>query len=187
MSIEECGGKHTYDDLQVSVARTQFPGVSDPTWRTYDYGLGGISYQVLGFAVNDYVEFTIQTTHATKLSSVLDQHMHFILPNTTTIGHKIKWQLDIIGAPINGTYAVLASSPFSAVHTVAADDNIKHRYLDLADLNTINTTVSALFKCRLTRVDASASGTNYSSEVYVDFIDSHILQDSDGSRQEGVK
>lgn len=46
-----------YDDIQINDANVIRPGVDDPTWRTYDFGLGGPAFSVLGFALNDYVDF----------------------------------------------------------------------------------------------------------------------------------
>ena len=186
MSIAEAGGKITWDDLQVNVGRVRFPGVADPTWAAYDHGTGdGIDYDVLGFAVGDRVDFDVQTSHAMKLNSLLDIHIHFILPNTTTIGNKFKFQIDVIGAGINAVFDTSTNSPFTAEHTVAANDNTHHRLLDIGDIDAMNTTVSSIYTCKLTRIAASAG--EYGSVVYVKYIDGHYQRDTDGSRFEGIK
>jgi len=186
-----CGANKTlelvnvvYEDLQVGLNNLAKGGTA-PKDRTYDHGTGGIAFPVLGFEKNDYIWFDVQTSHSMKLNTVLDCHIHFVLPNTTTIGHKIVFQLDVLVAAIDGTWAVPAGSPFTATHTVAANDNTTQRILDLADIPASNSTVSTIYKCKLTRIDGVA--TEYASEVYLEFIDCHYQKDTMGSRQEGIK
>ncbi len=175
-----------WDDNQVSVGRVRFPGVLDPTWRKYDHGIGsGIEFDVLGFAVNDYINFDVQTYHKMKLNTDMDCHIHFILPDTTNIGDKFKFQIDVICAGIGDTYSVPTGSPFTAEHTIVADDDIKHRTLDLADIVGCNTTISSIYSFKLTRISASAN--EYGSEVYIKYIDCHYQIDDRGSQEEKSK
>lgn len=190
--VIKCGAAKTleletvvYEDLQVGMNNIT-RGVTAPTDRTYAYGVGGgIAYPTLGFAKNDYIWFNVQTRHAMKLNTVLDCHIHFVLPNTTTIGHKFVFQLDVLVAGINGTWAVPAGSPFTATHTVAANDNTSHRVLTLCDIPASNTTISSVYKMKLTRIDGVA--TEYASEVYLEFVDCHYQINTIGSRQETAK
>jgi len=175
-----------YEDLQVDVGRVRFPGVSDPTWTTYNHGVGGgVAFDVLGFSVGDRVDFDVQTFHAMKLNTILDCHIHFILPNTTDIGDKFQFQIDVIAAGINGQFAVPTGSPFSSEHTIVANDNTHHRILDIADIPASNTTVSSLYTFRLTRI--AASSDEYGSRVYVKYIDCHCQIDDRGSQDETSK
>jgi hypothetical protein len=171
-----------YDDMQVSISNVKVPGSGAPTERLYDGGTGGITFPFLGFALNNYLYFDIQTSHSMKLSTILDSHIHFTLPNTTNIGDKFKFQLDVIAAPIDGAWAVPTGSPFSGEYTIVATDNVKHRVKDIADIPAVNTTPSTIYKCKLTRIAASAN--EYASEVYVTFIDSHYQKDRVGSLNE---
>lgn len=173
-----------YDDLQVSVGRIRL-GASAPTWRNYDCGTGDIAPDVLGFAVGNSVFFDVQTTHSMKLSTALDCHIHFILPNTTNIGDKFQFQLDVIGAGINAQFAVASGSPYTAEHTIVANDNTYQRVLDVADIEAINSTISTVYSCELTRI--AATSNEYGSEVYVKFIDCHYQKDTVGSISEDSK
>ena len=178
------GAGQAYDDIQVALSRR--PAASAPTWRTYAYGIGaGIAYEVLGFAVNDYIEFTVQTSHSMELNTVLDNHIHFILPNTTSIGDKFQFQLDVIAAGIDTQWAVPSGSPFTAEHTIVANDDTYHRLMEIADIPASNDTVSTLYKCRLTRIAATAD--EYGSEVYIDYSDCHYIKDAVGSVNENAK
>jgi len=174
-----------YEDLQVSIARVSFPGVADPTWRRYNHGIGsGVDFDVLGFAVNDFINIDIQTSHAMKLSTILENHIHFMTPTDGT-GDKFKFQLDVIAAPIDGNWAVPTGSPFTSEHDISADYSNLHKLLDLANVPAVNTTVSTIYTCQLKRIAASAD--EYAGEIYLKFNDSHIQKDTSGSLQEGSK
>lgn len=168
-----------YDDAQTGPLATR-GGATSPNARLYNMGIvAGVTFDVLGFTLNDIVYFSIQTSHSMKLSTTLDMHIHYILPNTTTIGNRFKFQLDVVAAAHNAVVAVPAGSPFSAEATVAANDNTTHRTLTLGSIPGINTTASTFYWCKLTRVAASAG--EYGSEVYVTSIDGHYAKDTIGS------
>ena len=139
----------------------------------------------LGFAVNDYLWFDVQTQHAMKLNTILDNHIHWTLPNTTSIGDKFQFQLDVIVAGIDTQWAAPTGTPFTSEHTIVANDDTYHRLLEIADIPASNDTVSTIYKCKLTRI--AATSNEYGSEVYISFIDCHYQKDTMGSRQEGVK
>jgi hypothetical protein len=120
-----------------------------------------------------------------KLETILDLHIHYYLPNTTNTGDKFKFQLDVVAAAINGQWAVPTGSPFSAEGTVATNDDTYHRLLEVANIPAVNTTVSTVYKCKLSRIAASAN--EYGSDVYVTFVDSHYQIDTVGSRAETSK
>ena len=175
-----------FDDIQVSISQVRVPASSAPAERLYAFGIGGgVTFPTLGFAVGDYLYFDIQSTHSMKLSTILSQHIHFTLPNTTNIGDKAQFQLDVIAAAVDGQWAVPAGSPYTAEITVATNDNTYHRIKVVGDIAAVNTTVSTLYKCKLTRI--AASGSEYGSEVYVNFMDGHVQKDDIGSSQEYIK
>jgi len=180
------GPGQAYEDLQVNLATAKLPATIAPTWREYNYGIAeGVTFWVLGFAVDDTLDFTVQTQHSMELNTVLSDHIHVILPNTTNIGDKWQFQLDVIAAGRDTVYAVPAGSPFTAEYTIVANDNTTHRLFDLADIPANNDTVSTIYKCKLTRIDAKTD--EYGSEVYVDFNDCHFIKDAVGSVNEGSK
>jgi len=189
MSYKSKSGINTevlWDDMQVSISNLTIPAADYPDPALYNMGIGGgVTFPVLGFALNEYIYFDVQTSHGMKLNSILDDHIHFILPNTTTIGNKFKFRLDVVAAAPNAVFAVPAGSPYTKEHTVAANDNTTHRILDIADIPAVNSGVSTIYKCKLTRVAASAG--EYGSDVYLLFTDCHYQVDSLGSREEYVK
>lgn len=189
----DCGAEKTvvlevpvYEDLQVSISNIRIPTSNAPTERLYAGGIsGGVTFPFLGFDVNDYIYFDVQTSHTMKLNTILDNHIHFTLPNTTDIGDKFKFQLDVIAAGLDTAWEVPTGSPYNGEHTVATDDNTHHRLLEVADIAASNDTVSTVYKCKLTRI--AASSDEYASEVYITFSDCHYQRDTVGSRTEDGK
>jgi len=175
-----------YDDLQVSASAAKLPASSAPTWTTFDFNIpGGVEFNVLGFGIGEYQDLYIQTSHRQKLNTILDNHIHWTIPSDSA-SDKIKFQLDVIAAGINEAFAVPPGSPFTSEHTLSGDESGGHKLLDLADIPAVNTTPSTIYIARLTRIAASSS--DYSSDVYILFNDSHYMIDTPaGSRQEGSK
>jgi hypothetical protein len=174
-----------YDDLQTGGDRLFRPGGDDPTWGTSTYGIGGgVAFSALGFALNDYAEYFVQTTHGMKLNTVLDAHVHYTLPSDSA-SDRIKFQIDVIAAPIGSDYAAPAGTPFSAEVVLDGTEAGKHNLIEVADIPAVNTTVSTIYICRLTRVAASAS--DYAPVVYVTFVDCHFQKDTSGSLAEDSK
>jgi len=178
-------GGVVWDDIQVGISNIRVPTAKAPTERLYNAGIGGgVTFPFLGFAVNDYLYFDVQTPHAMLLNSILDQHLHFTTPTDGT-GSRFQFQLDVIACPIDGTWSVPTGSPFTAERTMSTDDSASQRYFEIATVPASNTTVSTLYKCKLTRIAATAD--EYAGEVYVSFLDGHYQKDSLGSRNETSK
>jgi hypothetical protein len=189
-----CGANKTielqnvvYDDIQVSISNIRVPAANAPTERLYNHGVGGgVTFPVLGFALNDYMYFDVQTSHSMKLNTVIDSHMHFMTPTDGSgTPDRFQFQLDVIAAAIDGSWAVPTGSPFTSEHIIAADYTNKHKLLEIANIPASNSTVSTLYSCKLTRI--AATQDEYGSEVYVKYTDSHYQKNTMGSRQENVK
>ena len=179
------GDTVVYDDIQTSISNIRVPASNAPTERLYNGGVGGgVTFPFLGFSVSDYLYFDMQTPHAALINSILEQHLHITTP-TDGSGSRFKFQLDVIACPINGTWAVPTGSPFTAEKTMDSDLTDTQMYFDVADIPAVNTTVSTLYKCKLTRI--AATQDEYGGEVYVSFLDGHYQKDSLGSRSETSK
>lgn len=174
-----------WDDIQVALSSAKTPASNAPTWRTHDFGIGGgITFSVLGFAIGDYIDFYIQTSHSQKLNTVLEDHLHGTLPSDSA-GDRVKWQLDVIGAGIGEDFAVPTGSPFTKEMVLTGNEAGRHNYMDIAEIPAINTTVSSVYICRMTRIAASAD--DYAPEVYLIFNDAHYMKDQIGSLFETSK
>lgn len=174
----------TWDDIQAGASRLIRPGGSDPTWRTWDFGLGGPAFSVLGFSLNDYVDFWVQTSHSQKLLSPLDFHIHYTIPSDSA-ADKIKFQIDVIAAGITSYFAVPSGSPFSGEVTLDGTESAKHNYLEIGHIPGVNSTVSSAYGIQMKRV--AASSDDYAGEVYLLFADSHYQRDTSGSFSEDSK
>jgi len=189
-----CGANKTlelqnvvYEDIQVSISNIRIPAANAPTERLYNHGIGGgVTFPVLGFAVNEYFYFDLQTSHSMKLNTILDNHIHFMTPTDgSATPDRFQFQLDVIAAGIGGNWAVPTGSPFTSEHIISADYTNSHELMEIADIPSVNTTVSTIYKCKLTRI--AATQDEYGGEVYVEFTDSHYQKNTLGSRQEGAK
>jgi hypothetical protein len=183
--VQLLGRARTWDDLQVNFTALTGPVSGRPTWRTYNFGIsGGVTFNVLGYAVGDYQDFLIQTPHKMPLRDILDNHMHWIVP-TSAPGSKFQIQLDAIVAGIGDTFRVVNGSPFTKEVTLDGSENDTHMYTDVAGMFGENTTVSTMYVCKIQRVAASAS--EYAGEVYLLYGDGHHKVDGFGSLLEGSK
>jgi len=178
-------GSFGYEDIRVSIAQLRIPPSQAPTWRTWDYGIvSGVLFPILGFDLNELVYVFIQTAHAMELQSALDYHIHWSIPSNST-GDRIRFQVDAIAAGIDGTWAVVPGSPFTAEYILDGSESGKHKLLDVAEMDGVNTTVSSGYVIKLTRIAATVS--DYSPEVYLVFTDGHYKMDSLGSEFEDSK
>lgn len=172
-----------FDDIQVSLSTARLPAVNAPTWVDYDYGLGGPTFNVLAFDVGEYIDFKVQTSHAMRLNSILDNHIHWTIPSNSA-PDTIKFQIDVVAAGIGELYAKPTGSPFVTEHVLDGTESARHNLLCLADIPAVNTTVSSMYQCKLTRV---ASSSEYGSRAYIDYNDGHYRLDTIGSRKEDSK
>lgn len=173
-----------WDDMQSGASRLIRPGGSDPTWRTWDFGLGGPAFSVLGFALNDYVDLWIQTSHSHLLLSPLKFHIHYTIPSDSA-ADKIAFEISVIAAPVNGDFAVPAGSPFTGEVTLVGDESAKHNILGIGDIPGVNSGVSTAYGVQLKRV--AASSDDYAAECYMIFSDGHYQRDQTGSALEYQK
>jgi hypothetical protein len=179
------GDDIVYDDIQVGISNIRIPVANAPTERLYAGGIGsGVTFPFLGFAVNDYIYFDVQTSHSMLISSMLDQHIHYLTPTDGT-GSRFQFQLDVIVSPIGGTWSAPTGTPFTAEKTMTTDDSTTQKYFEIAEIPASNTTVSTVYKCKLTRI--AATQDEYAGEVYLTGVDAHYQKDSLGSRSETSK
>jgi len=179
-----------YEDLQGSLALAGLPAANPARVTPYDYNsAGAISvYPVLAFD-NSWGEnafFVFQSNHSMELSSVLELHAHIVLPTAPTGTDKIAFEVEVIAAPIGGTFAEVAGSPFTSAD-FSVDTAHKHYYMDLCNIPAVNTTVSTIYHLNVKRVQESATTDDYAPDVYVLSIDCHQQCDALGSRQEESK
>lgn len=174
-----------YEDLQVSISQLRIPVANAPTWRTWNYGIGGgVQFSILGFDVGDRVDLFIQTSHSMKLSSILDYHIHWSIPSDSA-GDRFQFQVDAIYAALDDAFAVATGSPFTSETVLTGSDSGIHKLSELASMDGLNSTVSTAFILKLTRIAASVN--EYGNEIYLMFSDAHHLRDSLGSISEDEK
>lgn len=173
---------YEYNDLQLNVMNAFIPVANAPTWRDFNYGIsGGVTFPALGFEIGEYVQYVIQTEHSVKILSDCQIHCHFTIPSAAPDTRYIAFQTDVIVGDVSGAYTVASGSPFISEIAIEPSAYGRHNVMGLATLNKENEKISTIIMVRLTRVSAS-SGPNYSGEVYLNFVDTHVQLDSVGSR-----
>ena len=178
--------KQGWDDLQGEVSQGRVPASNFPSWTTWNYGIGGgITFAVLGFGVDEYLDFFYQSSHSMELLTALSDHIHWSVPSNDA-GKKFKFQLDVIAAGVDEAFAVTAGSPYTVETTLGAAESGWHRLAEFSsDIPGVNTTVSTLYVCRLKRI--AASSAEYGSDIYVIYHDAHYIKDQIGSEGEYAK
>lgn len=97
----------------------------------------------------------------------------------------MQWQLDVIAAGVGSVFAAPIGSPFTAEHVFTGSEVAAHNLFEIANIPGVNTTVSSVYICRMTRIAATSS--EYPGSVYVLFNDSHYIRDDTGSITEYQK
>lgn len=173
-----------YDDLQVTISGVRLLGSNDPSWSNVT--LDGVTVQLLTFDTNHEVELFVQTTHSTKLSTLIEKHIHWTVGNGASDDNYMAFQVTGVGAPIGGSFTSIGTLTSANTQVTSATEG-KHNYLDIGDIpNTFNTTVSTIFVLKLTRV-APSGETDSTANISIVFSDCHIQKDTIGSLQETSK
>jgi hypothetical protein len=177
--------RYTFDDLLGTLSNAKIPAGSTAAWE--DITLDGFATQMIAFQVNDYIDIFIQTTHSDKLLSTLDAHIHWTVA-TDDVGKKFQFEVTGVGAGIGAAFATVGTTIKSGDRTLAANDALKHNYLDIGDIAaTFNTTVSSVFVLRIKRIAAVDAANETARKIYVFFTDFHIKKDTVGSISETSK
>lgn len=179
--INKVRGGIVYDDLQVDISLGKIPTANAPTWT--DLTLDGYTSKKLAFDTDDYLELSIQTTHAVKLSTLIENHIHWTIA-TDDDGNEIQFQITGVGAGISGSFSSIGTIK-SGDYTLSGNAG-KHNLLDIGEIPAMNTTVSSVFLVTLKRI-APDDGTDSTQDVYVLFHDCHVINNTIGSMQETSK
>lgn len=175
-------GDEGFDDVQGSLNSARV-GASAPTTGTLT--VGGVDFQVPAWSVNNTGTLIVQTSHRVALYSVLEEHIHYA-PESDGTGDRFQLQFDVAVAGKDGTFTIVAGSPFTVEHTFATDESGDHNYLDCCIVPGLNTTVSTLYLIKITRIAATVD--EYAGDIFLFYADGHIMHDQvRGSRQELVK
>lgn len=179
--VGRSGGPVTWDDMQGSLSAAKLPPASAPAWT--DITLAGFTTKALAFAIGDYIDIFVQTSHSAKLNQTIENHLHWLI-ETDDDGNEFKFTIDGVGAGIGGSFTAMTTITTGDV--VLAGNAGKHNYTDIGEIDVLNTTVSSIYIIRLTRV-AVADGVDTSELIYILWNDSHVKVDTLGSLEEESK
>ena len=177
--VGSSGGLAVHEDLQGSISGARYPASNDPTWANVT--LDGFTLKLPGFAVDDFVDLHVETTHSAKLNDILDNHIHWLIESEDE-GDEFQFQLTGVGAGMEETFQSIGTLKSGDRILGAAETGI-HHVLGIGDIPAINTTASTVYFLRLTRI-AVDDGNETTEPIYVFFDDSHIKIDTMGSLTE---
>ena len=165
-----------WDDQQVNLGSVGF-GASAPTRTTYKGG------EVLAFnkAQDNSITFTAQLTHAYKIGSNIDFHLHVVHPDNGA--GSSRWKLTYSWADIGSAFP--AETTVYKNFTNSGQDI--HQYAEIKEgISDGVSGVSSILICSLTREGTDLADT-YDNDVYLVALDFHILKDTMGSELETQK
>lgn len=145
-------------------------------------------------SVDDAIYLTVQSDHAMKLNTILEQHIH-ISSMVDPVGKSLKFRLDVAGASpfqdwelLTGDDGLIVEYDFARIH--GFDPAIeRHWLIELGDIPACNTGVSTIWKIKLTRLAVDASGkTDLGNNLLLEYLDGHVqIDQARGSRDEYIK
>lgn len=172
-----------YDDLQVTISGVRLLGASDPSWT--DVTLDGVTVQLLTFDTNQEIELFVQTTHSTKLNTLIESHMHWTVGTGSSDDNYMAFEITGVGAPIGGQFTSIGTLTSNDAQVTSTTES-NHNYLDIGEIpNTFNDEVSTVFILKLKRV--APIGTDSTANISIVFSDCHIQKDTAGSLKEKSK
>lgn len=183
------GDATVWDDIRITGAQFEFPGVADPNLVNYTLAAGGLSLKLYEFAPNDYVTFAVQVPHGYKPEGIITAHVHWMAGNRSTeeAGKDVRWELTYSAASINSVFP--AGVAINMDDTVAGADDT-HLMTSAASLVTTGLNISNMILCQLKRVLLGANdwaSTNTGElPLFLEF-DMHFEMDTVGSNDPAAK
>jgi len=178
--------KFVWEDMRIVPGQLDRPGTTDPTYRAWQPGGSGTTYQVLKFDQEQLGYFTIQLPHSYAIGEDIYCHLHWtpgdrgVTEDTKTVA----WKVDYSWASINGVFA--ASTPLDLTDTCDGV-NDKHLMTQEVVLDGTDKGISSMLVCKVYRDTGDTwvgTGANGPALLEIDF---HFPVDTMGSRQIGAK
>jgi hypothetical protein len=162
-----------FEDLQIPVAATIRPGVSDPTWTAYK----GCYLLAFSGTADNIIYFTAQLPHSWKEGTDVHLHMH-IVPEDNAAGNT-RWVFTHSWANIDGTFPGATTPAAVIVATSTVTD--KHSMIDLGSISGAGKTISSVLLCSLSRTGSHVDDTYNAKVIYLASLDFHYQKDTIGS------
>ena len=176
-TLEFNGTATVFDDLLLPITITKL-GVTAPSWTSF---FGNLSQYT--FAVDDYVEGSIELLHGYKEGSNLDVHLHIVTQGaeaSVEVNYSFEYWIADMGEASTGT-TTISSGDYTLTN---ADGH--HEYIDIGDITGTGFKIGAVICFVLTRIDL-VDGSDPASDPFVVSVGIHYEQDTIGSRTETAK
>ena len=171
---------HVYKDLFIPLAGAKVPVSNAPTWSTYTTNLNSYT-----FALNDYADLaTVELQPDYAEGEDFEIHIHIITNGTDGTDRKVKYTAYYAVGDMEEAMAAEANGSAELTITAATSDKT-HRYLDIVTITGTGYKIGAAIKIRLKRI--ASTGTEPSSDPFVEMVGIHYPVNTMGSRTEGAK
>jgi hypothetical protein len=146
------------DDIRIVPGSFDRPGISDPSYVTYNPNGGVTATYLLEWKVGDIASFTVQVPHSYAEGTNLSAHIHWtagargIAENGNTVG----WKVDYTWANMDGTFGNMSTLNLS---DVCDGINHKHQMTPEIIMNGSGKNISAMLICNIKRTDTGVDDT----------------------------
>lgn len=168
-----------YDDLRVDGLSTM-AGATAPSLVGGFAGNANIYNLRFAGSGTDYIYFSVQFPHSTKVGSICYPHVH-ISPSTTGTGN-IEFELEYSKSTYPG---IFGASQTYAMNTSIDSANQWSHIIAAGTSGIITNGMSEVWACRITRNNAVAG--NYADPVCFIYFDIHFEIDAFGSQSLYIK
>lgn len=184
------GNATVWDDIRITPASFDRPGVADPDIVVYNVNGGGVNTYLPEFAKNDIASFTVQLPHGYKVGESIYVHIHWTPgprgneENAALVG----WKVNYSWANINGNFGTMATADLS---DACDGTDHKHQMTPEVEITGTGKGISSMLICNVKRTDTGADDTWTSTTSgqlpLLLEIDFHIPMDMVGSRSVSTK
>lgn len=185
--ILKCGALKTleltttiFEDIFMPLAGAKVPASNAPTWATYSANLNSYT-----FGLNDFSDLNaVELNHGYKEETDIEAHVHIITNGSDVDDRTVKFTLYFDWG--NATAEMDGELSLTGEITIPASTPTKtHYYVELGTTTGTGKLLGSLFKSRVKRI--ASTGTEPSSDPFVEMVGVHIQKNTIGSRQENIK
>ena len=141
-------------------------------------------------AANEEIQCFFQLPHSYKEGTNIVLHVHVVPEANGSVGNEdVELAIAYQWVNVDGTYSTTTNSTDSKEFRIGAADANKHKVWSFTALTGTSKTISSDLIVRIRRLTKTADRVNddYTSSVYLRYVDCHFEKDTIGSRQESAK
>lgn len=184
-TLEFVGTATVWNDLITPFDSARVPAANAPTWASFQGNLNAYT-----FAINDYLEITVEVLHDYLEGSDLEIHVHWVTNGSDINDRAVNWEVEYTLANSDLSDGIgdafPATTTDSAEWTIpAATPDLTHMYTLVEVVDGTGVNIGAIIKARVRRI--AAVGTDPTSDPFGLNLGIHYEIDTVGSRTLSTK